>query len=118
MSSPNATPYAWSCLACEASNPSGGASCSRCGCPAAATAAQVETARQTWRKRSGLPSVESFDLVQAVMEFPLLLIGAGVLALLGGLALIVSTSVSFTAFGALLIALAALCLSSYRAQPA
>ena len=108
------TPYAWSCLACEASNAPGCAACGRCGCPAQATRAQVERARQDWRQRSGLPVPESFDMVNAMMELPLLLIAAGVLALLGGLALIVSTNASFTAFGALLLALGALCLSSYR----
>ena len=108
------TPYAWSCLACEASNTPASAACHRCGCPAQATHAQVERARQTWRQRSGLPAAEAFDVVKAVTAFPLLLIAASVLALLGGLALIVSTNASFTAFGALLLALGALCLSSYR----
>lgn len=106
--------YAWSCLACEASNPPVSTSCGRCGCPAQATSAQVESARQAWRQRSGLPATESFDVVKALIELPLLLIAAGVLALLGGLALIVSTNASFTAFGALLLSLGALCLSSYR----
>ena len=107
-------PYAWSCLACEASNPPVSASCGRCGCPAQATGTRVESARRAWRQRSGLPATESFDVVKALMELPLLLIAAGVLALLGGLALIVSTNVSFSAFGALLLSLGALCLSSYR----
>ena len=111
------TPYPWSCLACEASNPADRTTCRTCDCPARATRAQVEAARQAWRRRSGLPPVEAFDIVAAVKALPLLLIGAGALALLGGLALIVSTSVSFNAFGALLLALAALCLSSYRAPP-
>jgi hypothetical protein len=110
--------YAWSCLACEAVNPPDSTKCSRCGCPARATSARVDAARQVWRQRSGLPPVESFDLTAAVMAFPLLLIAAAVLALLGGLALIVSTNVSFTAFGALLLALAALCVSSYRPRSA
>ncbi len=107
-------PYVWSCLACEASNPPDSTRCSRCDCPAHATNAQVDASRQAWRQRSGLLPAKSFDLVAAVMAFPLLLIAAGVLVLLGGLALIVSTNVSFTAFGALLLALAALCVSSYR----
>ena len=108
-------PYAWSYLACEASNPPDSMACSRCGCPARATSAQLDVARQAWRRRSGLPPIESFDVVAALLEFPLLLITAGVLGLLGWLALILSTNASFTAFGALLLALAALCLSSYRA---
>ena len=112
------TSYPWSCLACEASNPADSTTCRTCDCPARATRAQVEAARQGWRRRSGLPPIEAFDMLAAAKELPLLLIGAGALALLGGLALIVSTSVSFTAFGALLLALAALCLSSYRAPPA
>ncbi|MEP6874400.1 MAG: hypothetical protein ABI887_08530 [Burkholderiales bacterium] len=112
------TPYAWSCLACEASNPAGSSACGRCSCPAQATSAQVERACQAWRVRSGLPAAESFDVVEAVMALPLLLIAAGVFALLGGLALIVSTNASFTAFGALLLALGALCLSSYRSRSA
>ena len=115
MSTSTATPYSWTCLACEATNAAGRASCSLCNCPAQATAAQVDYARQTWRRRTGLPPAAPFDLMAAVKEFPLLLIAAGVLLVLGGLALIVSTGVSFTAFGALLLALAALCLSSYRA---
>lgn len=115
MSTSTVTPYSWTCFACDETNAAGSTSCSRCNCPAQPTAAQVDYARQTWRKRSGLPPVASFDLFGAVMEFPLLLIGAGVLLVLGGLALIVSTGVSFTAFGALLLALSALCLSSYRA---
>jgi hypothetical protein len=112
------TPYAWSCLACEAANLPGSATCGRCGCPAQATSAQVERARQAWRQGSGLPAAESFDVVKALTAFPLLLIAAVVFALLGGLALIVSTSASFTAFGALLLALGALCLSSYRSGSA
>jgi len=115
MSTSTATPYSWTCLACEASNAAGRTSCSICNCPARATAAQVDYARQTWRRRSGLPPVAPFNLMAAVMEFPLLLIAAGVLLVLGGLALILSTGVSFTAFGALLLARAALFLSSDRA---
>jgi hypothetical protein len=111
-------PYVWSCFACEASNPPGSAECSRCGCRARATSAEVDAARQAWRQRSGLPPLESFDWVAAVMAFPLLLIAAAVLALLGALALMASTSISFTAFGALLLALAALCVSSYRPRSA
>jgi ribosomal protein L40E len=112
-------PYAWSCFACEATNPPDAARCERCGCPAQATRAQIENARSQWRQRSGLPVVERFDFVAEVMTLPLLLIASAALGLLGGLALIVSTNASFTAFGALVLALAALCLSSYRApQPA
>jgi hypothetical protein len=101
--------YAWSCFVCEASSPSDSASCNRCNCPVQATGAQVDAARQAWRQRSGLPPVESFDVVVAVPAFPPL-IAAG---MLGALALIVSTNASFSAFGALL-ALAAPCVSSYR----
>lgn len=117
MSTPTATRYAWTCFACDATNAAGRTSCGQCNCPAEPTASQVESARLAWRRRNGLPPETRFDLFAAVMEFPLLLIGAGVLLVLGGLALIVSTGVSFTAFGALLLALAALCLSSYRAEP-
>lgn len=108
------TPYAWTCLACEASNAADQPRCARCTCPAQATRDQVDEARQTWRRRSGLPPDESFDIVKALMGFPLLLIAGGLFALLGGVALIVSTGASFSAFGGLLLALAALCVSSYR----
>ena len=64
-----------------------------------------------------MPPLDSFDWVAALTAFPLLLIAAGALGLLGALALMVSTNVSFTAFGALLLALAALCVSSYRPRP-
>ncbi len=110
-------PYAWSCLACDATNPPGSARCERCGCPAQATRAQVESARQAWQRRSGIPPAAPFDFFAEVMSLPLLLIAAVALGLLGGLALIVSTNSSFSAFGALLLALAALCVSSYRAPP-
>ncbi len=109
--------YAWSCLACDAANPAERGACVQCGCPARATSAQVDDARRTWRQRSGLQPVAGFDPVAALRGLPLLLIGAGAFALLGGMALVVSVGASYgalSAFGALLLALAALCLSSYR----
>ena len=107
-------PYAWSCLACEVTNPPGSATCGRCGCPARATRAQIEAARAAYRQRSGLPPLEPTDVLAWVQQLPLLLIAAAVLGLIGGFALIVSTNASFTAFGGLVLALAALCASSYR----
>jgi hypothetical protein len=77
MSTPTATPYSWTCLACEASNAAGARVAAFATVPARATAAQVDYARQTWRRRSGLPPVAPFNLMAAVMEFPLLLIAAG-----------------------------------------
>ena len=112
--------YAWSCLACEASNAADASACSVCGCPARATSAEVDRARQVWRQRRDLPAVERFDWGATLRALPLLLIAAGALGLLGGVALTVSAAGSYPslmAFGALLVALAALCLSSYR-QPA
>jgi hypothetical protein len=79
-----------------------------------ATAAQVVTARDAWRRRSGLPLPAPADFMALVKEFPLLLIAAACLLVLGALALIIGEAGSATAFGALLIALAAFCLSSYR----
>ena len=112
--SPTMIRYDWTCLACEADNARESTRCTRCGCAAAATAAEVDRARQTWRQRSGLPPLERFDLFAEARTLPWLPIGFGVLLVLGGLALIVSPGASFTAFGALLLALSALCLSSYR----
>ena len=106
--------YAWSCLACEETNAAGSAACSRCACPAQASRARIEAARDAYRQYSGLPPIEAPDVVAAVRRLPLLLIGAAVLLLLGGFALIVGSNVSVTAFGGLLIALAAFCASSYR----
>jgi hypothetical protein len=109
--------YAWSCFACDAANPAERTHCVQCGCPARATSPQVDDARQTWRRRSGLPPLAGFDVVGMLRGLPLLLIGAGAFALLGSVALIVSAGASYgalAAFGALLLALAALCLSSYR----
>ena len=110
-------PYAWSCLACEATNPPESSRCARCGCPAKATFTQVERAHRDWQRRSGAAQPATFDFLAEVMSLPLLLIAGALLGLLGGGALIVSTNSSFTAFGALLLALAALCVSSYRAPP-
>jgi hypothetical protein len=108
------SPYSWSCLACEDSNPPSADVCVRCGCPARATGAQVAASRTAWRRQSGLPAERSPDVLALINEWPLLLVAAGVLLVLGGLALIVGNNVSMTAFGGLLIALAALCLSSHR----
>ena len=110
--------YAWCCLACEATNPPESSRCERCRCPAQATFSQVESARVDWQRRSGVRPALPFDFTAEVMSLPLLLLAGALLGLLGGGALIVSTNSSFTAFGALLLALAALCVSSYRAQPA
>jgi len=106
--------YPWACLACEETNAAGAPKCGRCGCPAQATSAQVESARDAYRRRAGLPPVVANDPVALVKELPLLPIGAAVLVLLGALMLIVNMGASATAFGGLLIALAALCLSSWR----
>jgi hypothetical protein len=111
------TPYAWSCLACDASNLPDSLRCSRCGCPAQATAAQVVAARDAWRQRSGLALPVPTDFMALVNEFPLLLIAAALLLLLGAVALIVGEGGSASAFGALLITLAAFCVSSYRKSP-
>lgn len=108
------TPYAWTCLACEADNAADSTQCNRCQCPARASSAQVDAARQAWQRRSGIAPAAPFDVLKALMEFPLLLIAGGVLGLLGGVALIVNAGASFSAFGGLLLALAALCVSSYR----
>ena len=108
------TTYPWACLACEDTNAAGALRCGRCGCPAQATSAQVEAARAAYRRRAGLPAVVAPDPIALVEELPLLPIGAAVFVLLGGLMLIVDMGASSTAFGGLLIALAALCLSSYR----
>jgi hypothetical protein len=113
----HARTYAWNCLACAATNPPEATRCGRCACPAEATAAQIEGARAAWQRRTGITPAAPFDFVAEVMTLPLLLIAAAALGLLGGLALIVSTNASFSAFGALLLALAALCVSSYRTPP-
>ena len=110
-------PYAWCCLACEATNPALSAACSRCGCPARAPRAKVEAARNGCRQRAGLPPEPPPDPTAAFAGLPLLLIAAAVLLLLGGLALVVASNVSVKAFAGLLIALAALCASSYRKGP-
>ena len=107
-------PYPWSCLACEESNPALSTACSRCGCPAHATSAQVEAARDDYRQRAGLPPVPAADVMAFFERLPLLPIAAAVLLLLGAVALIVGSSVSVKAVGGLLIAFAALCVSSYR----
>ena len=107
-------PYTWSCLACEASNTPDSLKCARCGCPAQATFAQVESARDAYRRANGLPPVQKPDAMATIEQLPFLLIGAALLLLAGAFALIVGSNVSVQAFGGLLIALAALCASSYR----
>jgi hypothetical protein len=106
--------YAWCCLACECSNAADQVRCTRCGCPAAATSAQIEASRDEYRRRSGLPAVVPVDVLGLVKQLPLLLIAAALLLLLGGFSLILSTNASMTAFAGLLMALSALCLSSWR----
>ena len=71
-------------------------------------------ARDLYRRRSGLPPVATVDAVAFVGELPLLPIGAVGFLLLGGLAVIVSEHGGTTAFGCLMLALAALCASSWR----
>jgi hypothetical protein len=106
--------YAWTCLACDATNDSGRAMCGRCGCAASTTSKQVQAARDAFRSSSGLPPVAAADPLALIREMPWLPIGAVVLMLLGGLALIVSENGGTTAFGCLMLALAALCASSWR----
>ncbi len=108
------TPYAWCCLACEATNAADTTRCSRCACPAHATCAQVAAARDAYRRRAGLPAVVAPDPLAILRQLPLLPIAAVVLLLVGALLLMLGMSTSATAFGGLLIALAALCVSSYR----
>ncbi len=108
------TPYAWSCLACNATNAATALRCARCGCPAHATSVQVAAARRAWRHGLGLPPEVAPDPIATVQALPLLPIGAVVLLLAGALLLIVNMGASATAFGGLLIALAALCASSCR----
>ncbi len=106
--------YAWSCLACEAPNRPGAGRCARCGCPAEATASQAGTTRRNWRLRAGLPAQVAFDPLAALQSLPLLRIVAVLLLLAGALFLIVDAGASASAFGGLLIALAALAATSYR----
>lgn len=106
--------YPWACLACEQANAAGSTTCERCGCPAQATSARVESARAGYLRRAGLPAAVAADPVALVRELPLLPIGAVVFLLLGAPMLIVDMGASSTAFGGLMIALAALCLSSWR----
>jgi hypothetical protein len=110
-------PFAWSCLACEATNAAGTDRCSRCGCPARATRVQVDAARAAYRQRAGLPPLIPFDRLALARQVPWLPIAAVVLLLLGWLMLAAGTGGSAIALGGLLIALAALCASSYRAPP-
>jgi hypothetical protein len=106
--------YAWNCLACEETNAGTSAACNRCGCPAQATSAQVESARDAWRRGAGLPAVQAPNPVEFVAQLPLLAITGVLFLLLGALMLIVDMGGSSSAFGGLMIALAALCASSYR----
>ena len=107
------TPYSWTCLACDEANAAQRLTCSRCGCPARATSAQVDSARDAWRRLKGLAPPARVDPLALVKQLPLLLIGAAVFLLLGMIALIVGSNVSIFAFGGLMIALAALCASSH-----
>ncbi len=111
------TPYAWSCLACEATNAASAARCGRCGWPARATRLQIEATRAAYRQRAGLPLVVAPDTTALARQVPWLPIAAVVLLLPGWLLLAVGTGGSAIAFGGLLVALAALCVSSYRAPP-
>jgi hypothetical protein len=107
-------PYAWNCLACEATNAAELDACARCACPASATSARVKDARDAYRLRSGLPAVQAADPLALIGGLPLLPIAAVVLLLAGGLSLIVSDNGGTTAFGCLMLALSALCISSWR----
>ena len=104
--------YAWSCLACAASNAPTQARCVQCGCPASADQTQVDAARRAAHNAEN--TRPRIDLVETLQSFGVLWIAAGVLALCGVMALLLGGSASFTAFGGLLLALAALCVSSYR----
>jgi hypothetical protein len=106
--------YAWSCLACDTPNAAGEVRCLACECPAFATNADVLAAGAAYRRRAGLPPLGPADPLRVVMELPLLPIGAVVLLLLGAMSLIVGESGSTIAFGGLLLALSALCISSWR----
>jgi hypothetical protein len=111
--SSHALSYAWSCLACEAANPASSTRCERCDCAACATRTQIDAARAALQvSERARPS--SFDIVAALKAFRVLLLAGGILALLGVMTLLASTSAAVTAFGGLLLALAALCVSSYR----
>lgn len=105
--------YAWSCLACGAGNAPSVTACARCGCAASANLAQIEAARRT-HPQPGPARAPSFDIVETLKAFHALPIAGGVLGLLGVVALLASTGDTLTAFGGLLLALAALCVSSYR----
>jgi hypothetical protein len=107
------TNYAWSCLACEQSNPADRTVCSRCHCPAQANRSQVDSARAAYRHRAGLPPLAPIDVLAVVKTAPLLLIAAAVLGLVGGLSLVVGGGASMYAFGGLMLALAAFCASTH-----
>jgi hypothetical protein len=109
--------YAWNCMACDATNLAQATSCERCGCPAAATSTQVQNARDAYRQRSGLPAIQPFDALAALDGLSMLPIAAVLLLLVGGLSLIVSENGGTTAFGCLMLALSALCVSSWRRAP-
>ena len=106
--------YAWACLACEQTNAAGALTCARCNCPARATSVQVDSTRANWRRQAGLPAVVAPDPIAVIKTLPLLPIAAVLLLALGALMLIVDMGASASAFGGLLIALAALCASSWR----
>jgi hypothetical protein len=110
------TPYAWTCLACAHDEPASATRCSRCGCNACATVAQVEAARTAHGADVAAPASGV-----AWREIPWLLVGTLAFAATGGALLVIAMSVapnaSVTAAGGLLLALAALCASSRRRAP-
>ena len=106
--------YTWSCLACQESNPGSRSSCSRCGCPAAPNARDVALASLHYRRRVGLPAVVPMNPERIILGLPLLALAGGLCLLLGAVMLIVDMGPSTTAFGGLMLALAALCASSWR----
>ena len=71
--------YAWSCLACAASNAPMQARCAQCGCPASADYAQVEAAKRTAHINEN--TRPRLGLVETLQSFRVLWIAAGVLAL-------------------------------------
>ena len=106
--------YTWSCLACQESNPGSRSSCSRCGCPAEANAREIELASMHWRRRAGLPAIAPVNPERFILGLPLLALAGGLCFLLGAVMLVVNMGPSTSAFGGLMLALAALCASSWR----
>lgn len=112
--------YPWSCHACTETNFAVASTCHRCGCPAAATFAQVEVARQRWHRGKAVPasSTAKIDPFAQIAAWPLLQIGAATCGGIGAIAASVSGGSSGRAFGGLMLALAALFVSSMRPKPA